>query len=460
MSEKKSPCTWITIRIEPAAASQDENSPGDLPSFDDLKLKSLRCDYSIGDTSILPAGLVGEIVNLMAVDADRFTNFLRYGETIWSGPIRIVFSVYFIYLDLGVSVFAGVAVMILLIPASTFISRYMQKIQAGQMKKKDERIKLINEILSGIKVIKLYAWEKSFTSLVRDIRSIELTRLRKMAYCKAVTSFLFTSTPMLVALITFVTYTLIDSSHQLNAQKAFVSLAYFNIIRMPLTNVPTMFIQAVMVRVSVKRINKFLNLPEVKEYITHERDEFIVRATGCDFIHEKVDEQEEDTNKCEDKGKKQNGCEKSKEKVDPFALKNINMKIKKGSLVAIVGTVGSGKSSLVSALLGEMEKTAGSINIAPDSETGKATSIAYVPQQAWIQNDTVKNNILFGEEYDESKYREIVSACQLTPDLKILPCGDATEIGEKGINLSGGQKQRLSLARACYTDAQLYILTY
>lgn len=403
---------------------------------------------------------IGEIVNLMSVDADRFTNFFRYGETLWSGPIRILASIYFIYQDLGVSVFAGVAVMIILIPASTFISRYMQKIQTSQMKKKDERIKLINEILSGIKVIKLYAWEKSFTSLVYNIRSIELTRLRKMAYCEAVTAFLFTSTPMLVAIVTFVTYTLIDSSHKLNAQKAFVSLAYFNIMRLPLTNVPSMFIQTVMVFVSVKRINKFLNLPEVKQYITHENDEFVVRVNGCHFVHENIDENngEEKKVKKEKSDKSINESDKIKENITPFALKNINMKIKKGSLVAIVGTVGSGKSSLVSALLGEMEKTSGSINIAPDFDTGNVTSIAYVPQQAWIQNDTVKNNILFGEEFDGEKYQKIISACQLTPDLKILPSGDATEIGEKGINLSGGQKQRLSLARACYVDAQMYIL--
>lgn len=133
-------------------------------------------------------------------------------------------------------------------------------------------------------------------------------------------------------------------------------------------------------------------------------------------------------------------------------LKKINLRIKKGKFVAIVGTVGSGKSSLLNAILGELEKLSGYVNIIKD------TKIAYVPQQAWIQNATVKDNILFGKEFDHLKYKEIIGGCALKQDLDMLSGGDQTEIGEKGINLSGGQKQRISLARACYSDGDLYIL--
>jgi ATP-binding cassette subfamily C (CFTR/MRP) protein 1 len=131
-------------------------------------------------------------------------------------------------------------------------------------------------------------------------------------------------------------------------------------------------------------------------------------------------------------------------------LKNISLQIKKNKLVAVVGQVGSGKSSLLSAILGDMEKTKGSINT--------DGSIAYVPQQAWIQNSTLRQNILFTNDYNEKYYKKVLESCALEPDLKILSAGDLTEIGEKGINLSGGQKQRVSLARAVYSDADIYLL--
>lgn len=131
-------------------------------------------------------------------------------------------------------------------------------------------------------------------------------------------------------------------------------------------------------------------------------------------------------------------------------LKDINMRIEKGQLVAVVGSVGCGKSSLISVLLGDIEKVSGRVN--------QLGSVAYVAQQAWIQNATLKDNILFGRPFDRQRYESIIEACALKPDLAMLPAGDLTEIGEKGINLSGGQKQRVSLARAVYQDAEVYYL--
>jgi len=132
------------------------------------------------------------------------------------------------------------------------------------------------------------------------------------------------------------------------------------------------------------------------------------------------------------------------------ALKSLNFDVKKGELMAVVGQVGCGKSSLLSGTLGEMHKFKGTINI--------DGAVAYVPQQAWILNTTLRNNILFGKEYNEGFYNQVLTACALKPDIEILPAGDQTEIGEKGINLSGGQKQRISLARAVYSQADIYIL--
>ena len=403
----------------------------------------------------------GEIVNLMSVDADRFQSFLPFIDLLWSSPIRIIFSIYFIYLELGYAVFAGVGVMIVIMPLTAFFSKFVEKNQAKYMAKKDERVKILNEVFSGIKVIKLYSWEKSFNQLVKEIRSIELSLLKKIAYSYSGFVFVFFATPALVALATFLTYTLSDSSHVLNAQKAFVSLAYFAVLRIPLTNAPQMFIQLVLIFVATKRLNKFLNLPELKKYVSHQNDKYLIRIAGGSFQHGKIVPLDDKKAKKEVEATNEPAASEAStsaangsaaQPTEEFELKNINVKVKEGSFVAIVGPVGSGKSTLITAILGELEKKTGSVNILP------GTSIAYVPQQAWIQNATLKDNVLFGQPFRENKYREILSACQLVPDLAILPASDLTEIGEKGINLSGGQKQRLSLARACYANAKLYLL--
>lgn len=174
--------------------------------------------------------------------------------------------------------------------------------------------------------------------------------------------------------------------------------------------------------VSIKRIDKFLNSEEIDpDSVTHHKSENALSITNGTFTW---------------------GGEH-------VTLKNINLKVEKGNLTAIVGSVGSGKTSLVSALLGEMEKLGGSVNV-----DGRS---AYVPQQAWIQNATLMDNILFGSKFDKQLYNQVIDACALGPDIAMLPGGDQTEIGEKGINLSGGQKQRVALARAVYSQADIYL---
>uniref|UniRef100_A0A8C7IGV6 Multidrug resistance-associated protein 1 n=1 Tax=Oncorhynchus kisutch TaxID=8019 RepID=A0A8C7IGV6_ONCKI len=232
----------------------------------------------------------------------------------------------------------------------------------------------------NLKVLKLYAWELAFKDKVSAIRESELRVLKKAAYLGAISTFTWVCAPFLVALSTFTVYVMIDERNVLDAQKAFVSLALFNILSM---------VQVGVLIRSGQQINRS-------------------NQSICKF-------------------------------------NQIN-----GSLVAVVGHVGSGKSSLLSALLGEMEKLEGSVSV--------KGSVAYVPQQAWIQNATLKDNIVFGQERKESWYHRVVEACALLPDLEILPAGDGTEIGEKGVNLSGGQKQRVSLARAVYCDCAVYLL--
>ncbi|KAH8267412.1 hypothetical protein KR018_000796 [Drosophila ironensis] len=366
---------------------------------------------------------VGEIVNLMAVDAQRFMELTTYLNMIWSAPLQIALALFFLWQQLGPSVLAGLAVMIILIPVNGVIASRIKTYQIRQMKYKDERVKLMNEVLSGIKVLKLYAWEPSFEKQVLDIRDKEIATLRSTAYLNASTSFLWSCAPFLVSLVTFATYVLTSEANQLSVEKVFVSLALFDIMKIPLTILPMLTVDIAETQVSVNRINKFLNSEELDpNSVLHDSSKpHPMSIENGEFSWG-----------------------------DEITLRNINIEVRKSNLVALVGTVGSGKSSVVQAFLGEMEKLAGVVNT-----VGK---LAYVPQQAWIQNATVRDNILFGQPYDRKRYNKVIDACALRADIDILSAGDSTEIGEKGINLSGGQKQRISLARAVYSDADLYLL--
>uniref|UniRef100_A0A8C9SM16 ATP-binding cassette, sub-family C (CFTR/MRP), member 3 n=1 Tax=Scleropages formosus TaxID=113540 RepID=A0A8C9SM16_SCLFO len=369
---------------------------------------------------------VGEIVNLMSVDAQRFQDLTTFLNMLWSAPLQIILALYFLWQNLGPSVLAGVAVMVLLIPLNAAIVMKTRAFQVAQMQYKDSRIKLMNEILNGIKVLKLYAWENSFKDKVLEIRQKELNVLRKMAYLGALSTVAWTSAPFLVALTSFAVYVMVDENNVLDAEKAFVSLSLFNILRFPLNMLPQVISSVAQASVSLKRIQQFLSHDELDPDVVDRKNtaaDFAVTVTNGKF---------------------------SWAKKDPATLHNINLMVPQGSLLAVVGHVGCGKSSLVCALLGEMEKLEGEISI--------LGSVAYVPQQAWIQNATLRDNILFGQPYNECKYRAVLDACALTPDLDVLPGGDMTEIGEKGINLSGGQRQRVSLARALYNDADVYLL--
>ncbi|XP_061394490.1 multidrug resistance-associated protein 1 isoform X13 [Musca vetustissima] len=367
---------------------------------------------------------VGEIVNLMAVDAQRFMDLTTYLNMLWSAPLQIALALYFLWQLLGPSVLAGLAVMIILIPVNGVIANRIKTYQIRQMKYKDERVKLMNEVLSGIKVLKLYAWEPSFEKQVLEIREKEIATLKSTAYLNASTSFLWSCAPFLISLVTFATYVLLDEENVLTPTKVFVGLSLFETMNIPLITLPMLFVDIAETQVSVKRINKFMNSEEL------------------------------DPNNVQHDPKKphplsiENGVFSWGD--GDITLKNINMHVKKNTLCAIVGTVGSGKSSVVQAYLGEMEKISGSVNT--------VGSIAYVPQQAWIQNSTLRDNILFGKPYDRKRYNRVIDACALRPDIQMLSAGDQTEIGEKGINLSGGQKQRISMARAVYSDADLYFL--
>uniref|UniRef100_A0A3Q2TZ33 ABC-type glutathione-S-conjugate transporter n=1 Tax=Fundulus heteroclitus TaxID=8078 RepID=A0A3Q2TZ33_FUNHE len=368
---------------------------------------------------------VGETVNLMSADAQRFNDVTNFLHLLWSCPLQIIMAITFLWLELGPSTLAGVAVMVLMVPVNGVLANKAKTIQTENMKFKDKRLRIMNEMLNGIKILKLFAWEPSFRTQVEDIRGEELKVMRKFAYLSSVSTFISNCAPALVSLATFAVFVGVSSDNILTAEKAFTSISLFNILRSPLSMLPMLIASIVQTVVSKKRLEKFLGGDDLDSDIVRHDPSFDSAVSIC------------------------NGSFAWEKDSEPL-LKNVSLDIKPGGLVAVVGAVGSGKSSLLSALLGEMHSTKGFINI--------QGSLAFVPQQAWIQNATLRDNILFGSPYEDKRFQDVVEACALGPDLKLLSAGDLTEIGEKGINLSGGQKQRVSLARAAYSQADIFLL--
>uniref|UniRef100_A0A8C1VHU7 Uncharacterized protein n=1 Tax=Cyprinus carpio TaxID=7962 RepID=A0A8C1VHU7_CYPCA len=363
----------------------------------------------------------GEIVNLMSADAQRFNDVTNFIHLLWSCPLQIILAIAFLWIELGPSVLAGLLTMVLLVPINGWLATKSRGFQVENMKFKDKRMKIVNDILNGIKVLKYYAWESSFEAQVQEIREKELKVMRKFAYLSSVSTFIFSCAPAIVSLATFAVFLSVSPDNILDAEKAFTSISLFNILRFPLAMLPQLISTMVQTTVSKKRLEKFLSGDDLDTMAVTRDDSVAVSMTDGTYAWERA-----------------------------IILFSISLDIKPGRLVAVVGAVGSGKTSLISALLGELHSLKGRINI--------KGSVAYVPQQAWIQNATLKDNILFGSNLYEERYLSVVDACALGPDLDLLPGRDHTEIGEKGINLSGGQKQRVSLARAVYSSADVYLL--
>ncbi len=387
-----------------------------------LYRKSLKLSASARKTAT-----VGEMTNLMSVNAQMLADLSMYLNVLWSSPLQIIIAVALLYQYLGVSAVIGVGFVLVLIPLNVYLSNKIKQVQLAKQIHQDSRIKMMSEILSGIKVLKLYGWELSFRDIVGKIRSSEMSFYKKIGSLSIISNFVWMCVPIIITIVSFGCFILLNDSEKFTANVVFVSLSLFNILRFPLVVLPSIISTIISAQVSIKRITAFL----IKEEI-NKTDVTCVETPGIAVKIEHADL----------------GWSK-----DTVLLKDLTLNVETGRLVAIVGSVASGKSSLISGLLGEMHKlNDGTMNV-----NGRT---AYVAQQAWIQNETLKNNIIFKRSrlVNEERYQRILEACSLLDDLKIMPAGDSTEIGEKGINLSGGQKQRVSLARAVYADADIYML--
>ncbi|KAF8548045.1 P-loop containing nucleoside triphosphate hydrolase protein [Imleria badia] len=373
----------------------------------------------------------GDIVNLMSVDATRMQDLCTYGLIAISGPYQITLAFVSLYNLLGWSAFVGVAIMIFSIPLNTFIARILKKMHEQQMKNRDKRTRLMSELLANIKSIKLYAWEYAFIRRVLHVRNdLELRMLRKIGIATAMNTTLWGGIPLIVAFSSFATAS-VFSTKPLTADVIFPAISLFMLLQFPLamfSQVTSNIIEAI---VSVKRLSEFLRAEELQEDAVKRIDKPSL-SIGDEVLSIRDGE-----------------FQWTKNSIQP-ALEGINLTVRKGELVGILGRVGDGKSSLLSAIIGDMRKI--------DGEVVLSGTVAYAAQNPWILSATVRDNILFSHTYDESFYDLVIEACALKPDIAVLPQGDMTEVGEKGITLSGGQRARVALARAVYARADLVLL--
>lgn len=373
----------------------------------------------------------GDIVNYMSVDQQRLSDLAQWGQQAWSAPFQIILCMASLYQLVGPACFAGVGVMVVMIPLNGVIARIMKRLQLTQMKYKDSRTKLMTEILNNMKSIKLYAWGSAFMDKLSHVRNDqELNNLRRIGAAQSFATFTWSSTPFFVSCTTFAVYVAINDA-PLTTDLVFPALTLFNLLTFPLTVLPMVISSIVEATVAVGRLTDYFVADELQDDAVQYNDEPAKNA-GDESVRIR------DATFTWDKNQETN------------ALENINFRARKGELTCIVGRVGAGKSSLLQCMLGDLWKYNGEVLV-----NGR---MAYVAQSPWVMNASVKENIVFGHRWDPHFYNQTVNACALVDDFRQLPDGDSTLVGERGISLSGGQKARLTLARAVYARADIYLL--
>ncbi|XP_053917428.1 ATP-binding cassette sub-family C member 10 isoform X2 [Cuculus canorus] len=383
---------------------------------------------------------VGEIVNFMSTDTSRMVNFCLSFHEVWSLPFQFSITLYLLYQQVGVAFLGGLALALLLVPINKVIANRIMMSNKEMLKHKDSRVKLMTEFLCGIRVIKFYTWEKHFSTRINACRAKELQKLQAIKYLDALCVYLWAALPIVVSITIFITYVLLG--HQLTAAKVFTALALVGMLILPLNSFPWVLNGTLEAKVSLDRIQRFLELMDQDLEAYYALDSPSDTATAMEMrcvAFSWVPVEEEST--------------KQPLSTDTLQLHIENLSVRKGMLLGVVGKVGSGKSSLLAAITGELIKQGGRVHVC-DLEQG----FGLAAQEPWIQFTTVRENILFGREYDARLYEEVVEACALSEDLNILPAGDQTEVGENGVTLSGGQKARIALARAVYQEKDLYLL--
>uniref|UniRef100_A0A8C0AJR6 ATP-binding cassette, sub-family C (CFTR/MRP), member 4 n=1 Tax=Bos mutus grunniens TaxID=30521 RepID=A0A8C0AJR6_BOSMU len=368
----------------------------------------------------------GQIVNLLSNDVKRFdqvTTFLHY---LWVGPLQAIAVTALLYMEIGISCLAGMAILIILLVLQSCFGKLFSSLRSKTTALTDDRIKTMSEVITGIRTIKMYAWEKSFVELITTLRRDEISKILKSSYLRGMNLAIFFAASKIMIFITFIIAVVLNN--RITVSQVFLVVMLFETVRFTGTLYFPMAIEKVSEAVvSINRIKDFLLLEEIPLHdhqLLPSDGETIVDVQDLTAFWDKV--------------------------TRTPALKGLSFTVRPGELLAVVGPVGAGKSSLLSALLGELSLIQGNVNV-----HGR---IAYVSQQPWVFPGTVRSNILFGKKYEEDRYKEVIKACALEKNLQNLKERDQTVIGDGGTPLSEGQKARISLARAVYQDADIYLL--
>ncbi|KAI9161684.1 hypothetical protein LWI28_019712 [Acer negundo] len=369
----------------------------------------------------------GEIMNYVTVDAYRIGEFPFWFHQTWTTSLQLCLALIILFRAVGLATVAALVVIFFTVLCNTPLAKLQHKYQSRLMVAQDERLKASSEALVNMKVLKLYAWETHFKNAIENLRKLEYKWLSAVQLRKAYNSFLFWSSPVLVSAATFGACYFLKVP--LSASNVFTFVATLRLVQDPVRSIPDVIGVVIQAKVAFARIVKFLEAPELQSANARKKGnieniDHAILIKSADFSWEKYSSKP--------------------------TLSNINLEVRPGERVAICGEVGSGKSTLLASILGEVPNTSGNIQV-----HGRT---AYVSQTAWIQTGSIRENILFGSPMDSHRYQETIERCSLAKDLELLPFGDQTEIGERGVNLSGGQKQRIQLARALYQNADIYLL--
>ncbi|GMS80294.1 hypothetical protein PENTCL1PPCAC_2469, partial [Pristionchus entomophagus] len=373
----------------------------------------------------------GQIINFVSTDVDRIVNFCNSFHAFWSLPFQLTIALYLLYREVGLAFLAGLIAAVVLIPINKKITTMIGWRSERMMHAKDQRVKLITETMSGMRAVKMSAWEEFFEKRIGELRREELVHLKARKYLDAVCVYLWASTPLIVTLSILSTYTLI-LHERLTAAKVFTALALVNILIMPLNAFPWVLNGLVEALVSLKRLSKFFSLPTIDYshlYTLSQNPDQYLEVENASFSWKIIE--------------------------DVQTVTGISFVGYKGSIIGVGGPVGSGKSTLLMGLLGEATVDATKMGIRQEILD---EGIAYVGQQCWLSRGTIRENIVCGLTFDASMYNRCVEAACLTRDIKLMPGGDSYEISENGATLSGGQRVRVMLARALYQDNKVYLL--
>lgn len=372
----------------------------------------------------------GKVMNFLNVDVERIGDFFWYFHSIWLLPFQVSLALVILYRNLGAAAsFSAFIATILIMISNTPLANSQERLHSMIMEAKDSRIKTTAETLKCMRILKLHSWENAYLNKILKLRDLERKWLKRYLYTCSAIAFLFWTSPMLVSVVTFGVCILVKMP--LTPGSVLSALATFRILQDPIYNLPELVSVITQTKVSFDRIQDFVTEEQQK----NSRSNFSKRGSNIAIEIEPGEYAwEADSN-----------TKKATLKIDRKLM------IMRGQMVAVCGSVGSGKSSLLCSIIGEIPKIGrAGINV--------FGSTAYVPQSAWIQTGTVRDNVLFGKHMEQRLYDEVIQGCALDRDIGLWIDGDMTLIGERGINLSGGQKQRIQLARAIYSDSDIYLL--